>query len=84
MGKILRIDLSNQSAKEEAVSEELAKKFLGGVGFAFKYLYDELKPGTPALDKENKLIFAVGPLTATGVFAPAEWRSLPSPHSPTP
>jgi len=66
-GKILRIDLSNQSAKEEVVSEELAKKFLGGVGFAFKYLYDELKPGTPALDKENKLIFAVGPLTATGV-----------------
>jgi len=67
MGKILRIDLSNQSTKEEAVSEELAKKFLGGVGFAFKYLYDEVKPGTPALDKENKLIFAVGPLTATGV-----------------
>jgi aldehyde:ferredoxin oxidoreductase len=67
MGKILRIDLSNQSAKEEIVSEELAKKFLGGVGFAFKYLYDELKPGTPPLDKENKLIFAVGPLTATGV-----------------
>jgi len=67
MGKILRIDLSSQSTKEEAVSEELAKKYLGGVGFAFKYLYDEVKPGTPALDKENKLIFAVGPLTATGV-----------------
>jgi len=66
-GKILRVDLTNQSTKEEPVSEELAKKFLGGVGFAFKYLYDELKPGTPALDKENKLIFAVGPLTATGV-----------------
>lgn len=67
MGKILRIDLSNQSTKEEAVSEELARKYLGGVGFAFKYLYDEVKSGTPALDKENKLIFAVGPLTATGV-----------------
>jgi len=67
MGKILRVDLSNQSAKEEVVSEELAKKYLGGVGFAFKYLYDELKPGISALDKENKLIFAVGPLTATGV-----------------
>lgn len=67
IGKILRINLSTQSAKEEAVTEELAKKYLGGVGFAFKYLYDELKPGIPALDKENKLIFAVGPLTATGV-----------------
>jgi aldehyde:ferredoxin oxidoreductase len=67
MGKILRIDLTNQSTKEDTVSEELASKYLGGVGFAFKYLYDELKPGTPPLDKENKLIFAVGPLTATGV-----------------
>jgi aldehyde:ferredoxin oxidoreductase len=65
-GKILRIDLSNQSVKEEAVSEELARNYLGGTGFAIKYLYDELKPGTPALDKDNKLIFAVGPLTATG------------------
>ena len=66
-GKILRVDLTNQSVKEEAVSEELATNYLGGVGFAIKYLYDELKPGTPALDKDNKLIFAVGPLTATGV-----------------
>jgi aldehyde:ferredoxin oxidoreductase len=65
-GKILRIDLSNQSVKEEEVSEELARNYLGGTGFAIKYLYDELKPGTPALGEDNKLIFAVGPLTATG------------------
>ena len=80
MGKILRIDLSSQSAKEEVVSEELAKKFLGGTGFAIKYLYDELKPGTPALDKENKLIFAVGPLTATG--APCSSRMAVVAKSP--
>jgi len=66
-GKILRVDLTNQTTKEETVSEELAKNYLGGTGFAIKYLYDELKPGTPPLDKENKLLFAVGPLTATGV-----------------
>jgi aldehyde:ferredoxin oxidoreductase len=65
-GKILRIDLSSQSSKEEAVTEKLARNYLGGAGFAIKYLYDELKPGTPALGKDNKLIFAVGPLTATG------------------
>lgn len=79
-GKILRIDLSNQSAKEEVVSEELAKKYLGGVGFAFKYLYDEVKPGTPALDKGNKLMFSVGPLTATGV--PCTSRMAVSSKSP--
>jgi aldehyde:ferredoxin oxidoreductase len=42
------------------------KNYLGGAGFAIKYLYDELKPSVPALGKDNKLVFAVGPLTATG------------------
>jgi len=79
-GKILRIDLTKQSSKEEAVSEELAKNYLGGTGFAIKYLYDELKPGTPALDKANKLIFAVGPLTATG--APCSSRMAVVAKSP--
>jgi aldehyde:ferredoxin oxidoreductase len=65
-GKILRVNLTNLSSKEEQLSDELVKNYLGGAGFAIKYLYDEVKPRTPALDKENKLIFAVGPLTATG------------------
>ncbi len=65
-GKILRINLTEQSVKEEALPEELVKNYLGGAGFAIKCLYDEVKPDTPALDKANKLIFAVGPLTATG------------------
>ncbi len=65
-GKILRINLSNLTTKEEPVPEALVKNYLGGAGFAIKYLYDELKPGVPALSRENKLIFAVGPLTATG------------------
>jgi aldehyde:ferredoxin oxidoreductase len=65
-GKILRINLSKQSFSEETVPEKLVKNYLGGAGFAIKCLYDEVKPQTPALDKANKLIFAVGPLTATG------------------
>ena len=79
-GKILRIDLTKQSTKEETVSEELAKNYLGGAGFAIKYLYDELKLGNPALDKANKLIFAVGPLTATG--APCSSRMAVVAKSP--
>ena len=79
-GKILRVDLSKQTFKEEAVTEELARNYLGGAGFAIKCLYDELKPGTPALDKENRLIFAVGPLTATG--APCSSRMAVAAKSP--
>jgi len=65
-GKILRVDLGKKTYKEEAVTEELVRNYLGGAGFAIKYLYDEVKPGTPALDPANRLIFALGPLTATG------------------
>jgi len=65
-GKILRVDLNTKTYKEEPVPDELVRNYLGGAGFAIKYLYDELKPGTPALGRDNKLIFAVGPLTATG------------------
>ena len=65
-GKILRINLTDETSKEETIPEELVKNYLGGAGFAIKYLYDEVKPKTPALDPANKLIFAVGPLTASG------------------
>ena len=66
MGKLLRINLTDQTSKTEPISEELARQYIGGVGFAFNYLYREFVPGTKPLDKENILIFAVGPLNATG------------------
>jgi aldehyde:ferredoxin oxidoreductase len=79
-GKILRINLTQMTSSEEAVSFDLARKYLGGVGFAFKYLYDEFKPGTPPLDPGNLLIFAVGPLNATG--APCSNRMAVASKSP--
>ena len=66
-GKILRINLSSKSSKEEPLPEEMAQNFLGGAGFGIKHLFDEVKPGTDPLGPENKLIFAPGPLTGAGV-----------------
>ena len=37
------------------------------MGLANKIMYDEVAPGTDPLAPENKVVFAVGPLTATGV-----------------
>jgi aldehyde:ferredoxin oxidoreductase len=65
-GKILRLNLSDLSSKVETLPDELVKNYLGGAGFGIKILYDEVKKGTPALDEGNKLIFSVGPLTASG------------------
>jgi aldehyde:ferredoxin oxidoreductase len=66
-GKILRINLTNKTSKEEALPETVARDFIGGAGFGIKYLYDEVRPGTDALGPDNKLIFAVGPFTGAGV-----------------
>jgi aldehyde:ferredoxin oxidoreductase len=65
-GKILRVNLSSLSSKMEPVPWELVRDYLGGAGWGIKVLYDDVKKGTPALSEDNKLIFSVGPLTATG------------------
>jgi hypothetical protein len=62
-GKILRVDLTKGTAVAEEYSEDFAKRFVGGRGFAVKLLWDELKPGVDPLGPENMLIFATGPLT---------------------
>ncbi|MFC1863311.1 aldehyde ferredoxin oxidoreductase family protein [Thermodesulfobacteriota bacterium] len=66
-GKVLRINLTDQTAKVEETSEEMAKDYVGGTGFGIKYLFDEVKGGTDALGPDNKLIFASGPLSGTNV-----------------
>ena len=86
-GKILRINLTKQSAVEEEVSEELIKKYLNGTEFAIEYVYDEVKAKTPPLDPDKKLIFTAGPLMACGTAcssrvslvskSPPTWSTLP-------
>ena len=65
-GRLLRIDLSKEKASVEDIDHELLRKFMGGVGYAAKLLYDELSAGADPLGAENKIIFATGPLTGTG------------------
>jgi len=67
IGKILRINLTEQTAKEEELPLQVAKDFIGGAGFGIKYLFDEVKGGIDPLGPENKLIFASGPLSGTSV-----------------
>ncbi len=66
-GKVLRINLSEQTAKEEELPLEVARDYIGGAGFGIKYLYDEVKAGTDPLGPGNKLIFASGPFSGTTI-----------------
>ena len=64
-GKILRVDLSRGRIREQEVSREFAYTFLGGSGFGTKMLWDEVGPEVEPFSGENRLIFAIGPLTGT-------------------
>ncbi|MDZ4230524.1 MAG: aldehyde ferredoxin oxidoreductase N-terminal domain-containing protein [Dehalococcoidales bacterium] len=64
-GKILRVNLSNKSIAAEAIDEAFCRKHIGGAGFIAHFLLNELAAGIDPLSPENKLIFALGPVTGT-------------------
>jgi aldehyde:ferredoxin oxidoreductase len=74
MGKILRVDLTHGSVKEEPLEEGLVENYVGGTGFGAEYLYREVPPGVAWDDPENRIIIASGPLggtivSGTGTFS---------------
>lgn len=80
VGRILRVDLSQGDYTVEDLDPDLAMDYIGARGLGAKILYDEVDPKVDALSPENKLIFATGPLTATG--APTGARYTVSAKSP--
>ena len=64
-GKILRVNLTDKTVSVSPTDPY--KEYLDGMGIANKIMYDEVPAGTDPLSPENKIVFAVGPLTATGV-----------------
>ncbi|MDA8235049.1 MAG: aldehyde ferredoxin oxidoreductase family protein [Clostridia bacterium] len=67
-GKILRINLSDKTTAAETRDEKFYRKYLGGSGIISYYLLKELQAGIDPLGPENKLIFALGPLTGTAII----------------
>lgn len=63
-GNILRVNLTTGNITLEDSSK--FKSFVGGMGFGYKIMYDEVPPGTKPFDEANKLVFATGPLTGSG------------------
>ena len=79
-GRLLRVDLSKGKTVAQEYSEDLARRFVGGRGFAIKLLWEELEPGTDPLSPRNMLIFAVGPLT--GFVLPNSGKMVVASKSP--
>jgi len=66
-GKVLRVNLTDQSSAWEDLPLETAQNFIGGAGFGIKYLYDEVPADSDPLGPANKLIFASGPFSGTNI-----------------
>ncbi len=79
-GRILRANLSDNSISVEATDELFCRKYLGGAGFVTYFLWKELRQGIDPLGSDNKLIFALGPLT--GGSLPGGGRNCVGAKSP--
>ena len=79
-GKLLDIDLTSGKTNELVISEEIARKYVGGRGLGARLLYDLLPPKTDPLSPENILIFLTGPFT--GSMAPGSSKFVVVTKSP--
>ncbi|MFQ6128508.1 MAG: aldehyde ferredoxin oxidoreductase family protein [Thermoplasmata archaeon] len=59
-GNILKIDLTSGSSDKSPLPSSLADKYLGGTGFAARFLYDNMEPHVDAFEPSNMLVLAPG------------------------
>ena len=79
-GKLLHVNLSEHTISIESLDGTIAENFLGGAGYACRYLYDRLNKDTDPLSPENILMIMTGPLN--GTFAPNTGRWVVCAKSP--
>jgi len=66
-GKQLRVSLDSKEILKENIGASILRKYLGGVGYAARALYDEIPKVINPLFPENKLMFITSPLTANRI-----------------
>ncbi|MHA1145447.1 MAG: aldehyde ferredoxin oxidoreductase family protein [Candidatus Helarchaeota archaeon] len=64
-GKILWVNLSDNTITEEKPSEDIYRKYLGGYGLGVYYIYSRIKPNCDPLGPDNILGFCPGLFTGT-------------------
>ncbi|MFC2060172.1 aldehyde ferredoxin oxidoreductase family protein [Chloroflexota bacterium] len=63
-GKVMEVDLNRGKVKIQPLDQDMARKYIGGVGMAARILWDETSATTDPLSEENPLLFMIGPLNA--------------------
>jgi aldehyde:ferredoxin oxidoreductase len=75
-GRFLRVNLTTREVSPEPLTEDTARKYMGGRGFAAKILFEELDPGIDPLGPQNKTIFVSGPITGSGLPGDARFQVI--------
>ena len=79
-GKVLWINLSEESFKEEIIPEETYRQYLGGYGLAVKLIYENMPAKVDPMSSESIFGFFPGLLTSTA--APYSGRYMVVGKSP--
>ncbi|MBY8988551.1 MAG: aldehyde ferredoxin oxidoreductase family protein [Candidatus Lokiarchaeota archaeon] len=80
LGKILWVNLSDETFQDENISEEVYRQYLGGYGLATKLIYQNMPAKLDALSAES--IFGFFPGLLTGTVAPLTGRFMVAGKSP--
>ncbi len=72
-GKLLAVDLTTGKISDEPLNKEWCKLFIGGSGYACRYLIDKVGKTTDPLGPENVLMVMTGPLTGTASPTSGRW-----------
>lgn len=73
VGTFLEVNLSKGTIKKTPLDEDMARNFIGGVGFSSKIVYDLIEPGVDPLAPGN--VFAIGSGPLSGTLAPTSGRA---------
>lgn len=65
-GKVIQIDLTNETFSEYPWSEREQALYLGGKAMAARILCDHLTGHETAFSEENRIVISTGPLTGSG------------------
>jgi len=76
MGRLLFVDLSTGAVHEEELSEDIARRFVGGYGIGARVLMERMRPGVDPLGPENIFGIGTGPLTLSGVYSACRFTTM--------
>ena len=76
MGKMLFVNLTNRKTDEEELTDELARKYIGGYGIGARIMMERMKPGADPLGPDNIFGVGTGPLTLSGTISTCRYTTM--------